>query len=80
MAILNLQTPGVYIDEERSRTAKSAQDYKHLVQLVQGDSLPNECNRVWNNPSNYAQVASYNGLNKFRDLNPNVQLVFPPIL
>jgi nucleoid-associated protein YgaU len=52
--------------------------YTHTVQA--GDTLPDLCNQVYNNSSYYIQVAKYNGLNKFRNLKPGTQLIFPPII
>jgi hypothetical protein len=49
----------------------------HIVQ--EGDQLADLCQQVYNDPNQYIQVAKYNGLNKFRDLNPGSTLIFPPI-
>jgi hypothetical protein len=51
-----------------------------LVEVVQGDSLPQLSNKVWNTPYYYVQVAQYNDLNKFRQLKGGQQLLFPPII
>jgi hypothetical protein len=80
MAILNLQTPGVYIQELKGDTNPAAKKYKPLVQAQQYSSLPSFCQKVWDNDANYIQLARYNQLNKFRNLKPSVQLVFPPII
>lgn len=55
-------------------------DVTHLVQVVQGETLPQLCQRIWNDESYYIKVAKYNGLNKFRHLQGGEQLVFPPII
>ena len=52
--------------------------YTHTV--VVGDSLTSLCKQVYNNANYAVQVAQYNGLNKFRDLKPGAQLVFPPLI
>lgn len=55
-------------------------DISHLVTVVEGNTLPGLCEQVWDNPDYYIQVASYNGLNKFRNLKRVEQLIFPPII
>ncbi|MCH9659509.1 MAG: hypothetical protein K0U54_01215 [Bacteroidetes bacterium] len=55
-------------------------DVSHLVTTTHGDTLPQLCVNVWNDPTYYVQVAKYNSLNKFRNLDPGEQLVFPPII
>ncbi|WP_442266828.1 CIS tube protein [Tenacibaculum sp. ZS6-P6] len=59
---------------------KESPDITHLVEVVEGESLPQLCNKVWNNPLYYVQVANYNGLNKFRNLKGGQELIFPPII
>ncbi|WP_316828543.1 hypothetical protein [Pedobacter miscanthi] len=55
-------------------------DISHLVTMVEGDTLPGLCEKVWNDEKYYIQVARYNGLNKFRNLKGNEKLIFPPII
>jgi hypothetical protein len=59
---------------------KSSPDLTHLIEAVEGESLPQLCNKVWNSPYYYTQVAKYNGLNKFRHLKGGQQLIFPPLV
>lgn len=59
---------------------KTSPDVSHLVQVVQGNTLPELCEKVWNDPYYYIQVAKFNGLNKFRCLKGGEQLIFPPIV
>lgn len=58
----------------------SSPDISHMVTVIEGDSLPSLCEKVWNDKSYYVQVARYNGLNKFRDLTGVSRLIFPPII
>jgi nucleoid-associated protein YgaU len=51
--------------------------YTHIVQIR--DTLPELCNKIYNDSSYYMQVAKYNSLNKYRKLVPGTQLIFPPI-
>ncbi|MCG8574690.1 MAG: hypothetical protein MI810_07385 [Flavobacteriales bacterium] len=55
-------------------------DVSHLVDVVDGDTLPQLCQKIWNDDSYYIQVAKYNGLNKFRHLMGGTKLIFPPIV
>jgi hypothetical protein len=61
------------LDEEESP------DVTHLVSVIEGMTLPQLCRQVWDDDSYYVQVARYNDLNKFRNLQGIRQLVFPPI-
>ena len=55
-------------------------DISHMVDVVDGDTLPQLCQKIWNDDSYYVQVAKYNKLNKFRHLKGGSRLVFPPII
>jgi len=55
-------------------------DITHLVTVQQGMTLPQLCQDVWNDDSYYIQVARYNGLNKFRNMDGIQTLLFPPII
>jgi hypothetical protein len=60
--------------------APSSPDLTHLITVSQDMSLPQLCQKVWNDYSNYVQVARYNGLNKFRHLKSGSKILFPPII
>ncbi|MEO9531964.1 MAG: hypothetical protein ABJG68_07445 [Crocinitomicaceae bacterium] len=55
-------------------------DVTHMIDVVDGDTLPQLCKRVWDDDSYYVKVAKYNQLNKFRHLKGGSRLVFPPII
>jgi hypothetical protein len=55
-------------------------DVTHMMDVVEGVSLPQMCQAVWKDESYYVQVARYNGLDKFRNLKNVDRLVFPPII
>lgn len=55
-------------------------DMTHLVTVTQGITLPQLCKKVWNNSFYYTQVAQYNDLDKFRNLDGIQSLIFPPII
>lgn len=59
---------------------QASPDVTHMVDVVEGVSLPQLCQKVWNDDSFYVQVAQYNDLNKFRDLKGIQSLIFPPII
>lgn len=59
---------------------QTSPDITHMVDLVEGDTLPQLCLRVWNDQSYYIPVARYNDLNKFRNLKGVQRLIFPPII
>jgi nucleoid-associated protein YgaU len=48
--------------------------------VKEGDQLPELCQQIYNDDSYYIQIAKYNGLDKFRDLTPRSQLIFPTIV
>ncbi len=58
---------------------KQSPDMTHLVNVVAGDSLPQLSHDIYDTSNYYLQLAKYNGLNKFRRIEPGSQLVFPPI-
>ncbi|MGY6412320.1 MAG: CIS tube protein [Alkalilacustris sp.] len=58
---------------------KQSPDLTHLVRVRAGDTLPNLCQRIYNDPSAYLTVAALNGLDGFRALEPNTLLRFPPL-
>lgn len=73
---------GKYIssDKRAKEDNESSPDITHMVEVVEGESLPQLSEKVWNSPFYYVQVAKYNDLNKFRSLKGGEQLLFPPII
>ena len=59
---------------------KNSPDLTHLVDVVCGDSLPSLSQKIYNTSDYYVQLAEFNGLDKFRQLQPGTQLTFPPIV
>jgi len=60
--------------------APESPDLTHIVSVSEGMSLPQLCQKIWNDDSFYIQVAEHNKLNKFRNLNGIDKLIFPPII
>ncbi len=67
-------------DQVAKEDGDNSPDITHLVNVVEGDTLPGLSQKIWNDNSYYVQVAAYNGLNKFRDLKGIDGLLFPPII
>ena len=59
---------------------KNSPDLTHVIEVKAGDTLPNLCNKVYNDPSYYMQVARVNKLSGFCRLVPGMRLVFPPLV
>lgn len=64
----------------KKKNCEKSPDVTHLVDVEDGNSLPQLCDKVWNDQSYYVQLAKFNGLNKFRHLKGGKQLIFPPII
>lgn len=75
LAFTEYKTP-----QEVSKEANmSSPDLTHVIEVIDGDTLPLLCNKIYKNSSYYVQVAKFNGLNKFRSLKPGMKLIFPPL-
>ena len=57
----------------------SSPDLTHLRTVLEGDTLPLMCHRIYGDSSLYLQVASANKLLNFRALPVGQQLFFPPV-
>lgn len=65
--------------EEALRANRSSPDLSHHVTVVEGDTLPVLCYRIYRDPSYYTDVAAFNQLTDFRRLKPGMKLLFPPL-
>lgn len=54
-------------------------DLTHMRVIKAGDSLPALCNQIYGDPRLYVRVARANGLENFRNLEPGMQVFFPPL-
>jgi hypothetical protein len=59
--------------------APTSPDLTHIVNVNDGMSLPQLCLQIWDDDSQYVQVAKFNNLNKFRNLKGINKLIFPPL-
>ena len=75
LEFIEAQTPR----EVAVKADKQSPDLTHLVRVRAGDTLPNLCQRIYDDPTAYLTVAAINGLDGFRALEPNTILRFPPL-
>ena len=73
---------GQYVAPKKvaKKDACESPDLSHFVRVIEGETLPQLCARVWQDQSYYIKVAQFNDLNKFRNLKGGQQLIFPPII
>ncbi len=64
--------------EESTSGNRSSPDLTHRVVVRAGDTLPLLCQRIYGDASKYPDVAAWNDLDGFRDLEPGATLAFPP--
>lgn len=65
--------------EAAKEANKSSPDLSHLIEFKQGDTLPNLCRRIYQDPTFYTAIARKNNLINFRDIKPGTKLIFPPL-
>jgi Contractile injection system tube protein len=58
---------------------RSSPDLSHIVDVVEGDTLPLLCDRIYGDSWYYLEVAKFNRLASFRTLKPGMRLHFPPL-
>ncbi len=66
-------------EEEAQRANRSSPDMSHLIEFRAGDTLPLLCYRVYRDSSYYLEVARFNDITDFRDIEPGRKLHFPPL-
>jgi nucleoid-associated protein YgaU len=74
-AKVSLATKGA----KEEKTTKSSPDMTHAITIVEGDSLPLLCKKVYGKMDYYLQVAQHNGLTNFRELEIGSVVEFPPL-
>src|SRR5699024_10761068 len=68
--------------EDELRVAKDSDtspDLTHRRTVQEGDRLPLMCYQIYGDSKYYLQVAAVNDLTNFRNLEPGVQIYFPPL-
>lgn len=66
-------------DEGLLAANRSSPDLSHSVLVVEGDTLPLLCQRIYGDSRYYPEVAAFNGLREFRRLQAGARLHFPPL-
>jgi nucleoid-associated protein YgaU len=69
----------VAADEALLAANRSSPDLSHSVLVVEGDTLPLLCQRIYGDSRYYPEVAAFNGLRQFRRLQAGARLHFPPL-
>ena len=62
-----------------SEANNKSPDLTHRITVKEGDRLPLICYEVYGDSSYYLEVASYNRLVNYRNLEPGSELYLPPI-
>ncbi|WP_375229600.1 CIS tube protein [Roseobacter sp. S98] len=65
--------------QEALEAGRQSPDLTHVVRVQAGDTLPLLCHRIYKNAGRYLEIAAFNDLDNFRDLEPNTLLRFPPM-
>lgn len=58
---------------------RNSPDLTHVRTVMEGETLPGMCHRIYKNSKLYLQVAKVNGLSNYRKLEVGTKLFFPPI-
>lgn len=66
-------------EERNARERKNSPDLTHYRIVKEGDSLPLMTYAIYGEISPFQKVALYNELHGFRNLEPGMRLVFPPL-
>lgn len=59
---------------------KNSSDLTHVRTVMDGDTLPLMCHKIYGDSTYYVKVARENNLINFRELKPGDQIVFPPVI
>jgi len=70
-----------YLSPEKMQlqAKKNSPDLTHSRLVVAGDTLPMLCFQIYQDSKYYVEIARFNGLNDFRNLEPGQQILFPPL-
>lgn len=70
-----------FIDPEKrsSEEDKRSPDLTHTVRYKDGDSLPLLAYKSYGESNYYLQLAFFNGLASVRNIDPGIELTFPPV-
>ncbi|WP_300038617.1 peptidoglycan-binding protein [uncultured Roseobacter sp.] len=65
--------------QEALEAKRRSPDLTHVIRVQSGDTLPLLCHRIYKDAGKYLEIAAFNDLDNFRDLEPNTLLRFPPM-
>lgn len=65
--------------QEALEAKRRSPDLTHVVRVQMGDTLPLLCYRIYKDAGKYLEIATFNDLDNFRELEPNTLLRFPPM-
>ncbi|MDT7828246.1 hypothetical protein RQM65_06185 [Pricia sp. S334] len=65
--------------ERVARERKKSPDLTHVRLVKAGDRLDHMVHTIYDDPKYVTQVARANGLTTFREIEPGVEMVFPPL-
>lgn len=79
-AVVKVSFIGSMEDKKRLNLENSASpDMTHIRTVVNGDTLPMMCYRIYGDSKYYTAVATYNGIDNFRKLKEGMVIKFPPL-
>ena len=64
---------------EAKEAARQSPDLSRLIVLKSGESIASWCNEIYGDPSYCVDVARYNGLVSFRNIQPGTEILFPSL-
>lgn len=80
-ANVNLSFTSYQTEQEKQALAKkSSPDLTHIVEFKAGDTLPQLCQKIYNNSAYYIDVGRFNHLVSVRQIAPGTRLYFPPLV
>lgn len=65
--------------EESLKANRQSPDLSHMIEVQAGDTLPLLCQRIYNDPGYYPEIARINNIINLQALRPGTKLLFPPL-
>ena len=65
--------------DPKAKPPGNSPDLTHIIEVKPGDNLAKLCNKVYESPDYYHQVAQINGLASAYAIRPGMKLMFPPL-
>jgi nucleoid-associated protein YgaU len=62
-----------------TKQGRQSPDVSHMVEVMEGDTLPSLCKKIYDNPNYYVEIAKINQLKSVRNLKVGQKLYFPPL-